>query len=585
MRLSSRRIWCALLLLLVLISCMLVDPIARGAKQLAVRCIYGGTISVDDYTFHRKQELLEIDSLNSAHVSGLLQVNLATDRALIKIETPDLVDKRLISPKSKLEGVRLELVSFEPAPNAANAPTVTGNFRDSVNAVLTTLRWDVLRADCEALLTADDVLKELDSKLRSWMLRSQQIMFHADQLTTSVETFSNPLRHAAEIRNRMKQLEQLRSEQTTLQQQFQGLNETVAQQVSLIQSANKRDIDSLRAKTQRESDTLRNAAAEQLVRQWTLELLDAQCKLAQSMSIVFEASSGHNPLNVNVRDSAKQSSLVSMQNIETNGTFVYDNKDIGFSGLGEYQLMQKPSFAIEPQTAWTLNFRDQSTATQVMLNSQAYSNEWTMLGSVCESARDDQSPSHRDLNTDSESSLIVGSTDTAERIFEINAKLSGSNLAGIAKLNASKLDVLKQLPCACNADLKAIGSTQESVTVGSAFDSDEQWIEMALSGTAIAPQIELKESLPKALVDALTERIQSQLEQQRIDSESKLAAELESKVTSLKSTVDALVEQGLQNVVKQQATLADMQSQLEQNLQSRESYEYARRPTLPTSNR
>ncbi len=580
MRLSSRRIWCALLFLLLLIGGMLIDPVGRAAKQFAVKSAFGSHVSIEDVTFHRKQELLEIENLTSEYVANASLVSVSAQHALVKLDTPNLVGKRFLGTKAKLQGVRVELASLTASPPKAKPKS---SFDKTLDALLATLDWDTWKSDCDALLTAEDVLQELDAKMRGWLMRSQQIMFHADQLTQSVQSYSNPLRHVSTIRSQLNQIEQLRVEQTSLQQQFKTMNGTLLQQVSVIQAASDRDVVALRTKTNRGSESLRADLAEQLVLEWTRQLLDHQSRFTHSMMVVFD-SRGANPLNLNVRDTSRNPSLFDLSNIEVDGEFICDHESVSFGALGEYKWMQQSDYSVVPQTKWTVQLREANVGLQIEIASSADSESWQMLGTAFEPRQSDMSPSNRSSVTEVADMLYqtaLGDT----KIFEVNATITGSTMHGTAKLDVSQIDVLKKLPCAGNADLVTWNNSKSEDLLNSAIEAGSQWIAFELAGTATEPQLVLKSELPKVFVDALTESIQRRIEQQRSESEAKLVAAVTDKIDAIKLDIQGLMEKGQQTVSQQQAALADMQSQLELNLQSRDGYEYARRPATPAANR
>ena len=584
MKLTSRRLWCGLLLLVCLITVALIDPIAKRAKQLAIRYAFDGQIAALDVHLHRRQEMLEIDGLSSVHVSDHAQVNVNADCALIKVDMPNLLDKRLISSKAKLHGMRIELASTKTTITPArNAPT---NVQTMLDALLLQLNWDAFKSDCEALLTADDLLKELDAKMRGWLMRSQQIMFHADQLTSSLQAFSNPLRNMTEIRSQLKQIEQLRAEQDNLQKQFSSLATILPSLSQEIQAASQRDITALRAKSSRESDTLRAQFAERLLLDWTSRLLSRQQKLAQSISIVFNNSTTGNPHNVNVRELDVSPSVIRLSGIEADGVFIEASDRVPFVASGELAFSQQVNFQLAPQTSWSIQYQEANVGTELNLVSLPENGKWQIrtASHTCEPSSN--SPSDRSSAAKSLADAM-SQLDSQPRLFTIDAILTHDELTGFAKMNIAELDAFKKLPCASNADLRSITLAHASTsgTSAAATPANEEWIEFELAGTLFAPRVTLKSPLPHSVIDGLTDPIQQNIETQRTDCESKLGVAVNAKLSELKTSIENNVQQAQQTVAKQQELLADIHSKLEESLQSRESYEYARRPSAATSNR
>lgn len=137
-----------------------------------------------------------------------------------------------------------------------------------------------------------------------------------------------------------------------------------------------------------------------------------------------------------------------------------------------------------------------------------------------------------------------------------------------------------KLPCASNADLAA---TDVSADFLKTADSD-YWIEFTLTGSMSEAQITLDGRLPEEFTNAITVSIRRQIETQCSDSETKLRLALNSKLDDVCKRLDLVARNGQQTVAKQREALATMHLKLEQNLQSREDFEYARLPTKPILN-
>ncbi len=67
---------------------------------------------MDDVNVHRPSSLIKIDGLKVRRDDGATQVNFLSERTYIKFEAPELLDKRFVSPKTKLQGMRIELAAM-----------------------------------------------------------------------------------------------------------------------------------------------------------------------------------------------------------------------------------------------------------------------------------------------------------------------------------------------------------------------------------------------------------------------------------------------------------------------------------------
>ncbi len=97
--------------------------------------------------------------------------------------------------------------------------------------------------------------------------------------------------------------------------------------------------------------------------------------------------------------------------------------------------------------------------------------------------------------------------------------------------------------------------------------------------------MKLQSTLPKDFVDAITGKMMEQIEMQRADSERALRAAVEGKSNSVRGQLEATASAGLKNISQQREALASMHKQIQENLQARENYEYARLPNRNTSTR
>ncbi len=571
MMLSSKRLWCALLIAVMLVGGLLFEPVQKFAKWSAIEYASGGSMSAANVHFHRQQEVLELDDLHTSQTDDASQVHLTAERALVKLDMPTLLDKRLLSPRVKLQGVRIELASL---PINQPASTATVSWQQKLDEVLTAFRWDSLREDCEALLKSDNVLNEFDERMRSWLLRSQQIMFHGDQLSRTIQGYSNPLRHQNDIRNQLAQLEQLRSEQEVIQKQFNGINAILAGQVKSIQSLSDSDVQSFRLKCERKAMSLRTLTAEQTVIEWAKELIVKQVRLGHSVALLLPSESRTNPYNVDVRPSSTRTAAISISGIEADGILTDSLNSIPFTAAGEYSTVQRADYMLDRQTAWEFDLNSRAVDTHLALASGEGNSKWRLKSTSSESIADTGSAPM--LSTDGNPN-----TDFTLTMLEMDASLSGREITGKARMNIGRYSAFIKLPCKCNADLSIENQSLSKI----AGASPENWIEFNVVGSITDPSISLAGSLPAEFTNELTKGIQQRLEAERIDTEAKLKTALDAKIEALTKQVELAAKDGLQAIGKQRETLTAMYQELEQSLQSREGFEYARLPTKPNATR
>ena len=569
---SSRRYWCGLCLCAVLACAMLIEPVQRIIKRTAIEYAFGGHVSVANVHVHQSQELLEFNQLQSAQFDEATSVNVTVDRGLVKFDMPALVDKRFVSSRVKLQGVKIELAAL---PLTKPTLTAVNPWQAAFEEVMVAFQWDHLREDCQALLKADNVLTELDQRMRGWLLRSQQIMFHSDQLTRAIQAHSNPLRHQTEIRNQLTQLEQLRLEQANLQNQFSSVNAILASQLKEIQSTGEKDIAVMRAKCDGQAASLGALAAEQLVSEWTKQLLSRQLQLSQAVATLLPADSPANPYNVDVRSEKAGSSLISLSGIEVDGFLSDSLQRFPFTATGQYATRPKVGYHLGRSSAWSILFQADSFANQLELESVNTDDSWKVKSRVCECNPNSSSPSDFSL---------VGAhrtIPTEAAVFELAAAISEHRLSGKARMNLGKYRAFIRLPCASNADMAATELTAVSATAA----LNDHWIEFTLTGSLCEAQLKLDSDLPAEFSNVMGNSMLKRLETHCSESESKFRVTLNAKVEELSKRIGLVAQNGQQTVVKQSEALRAMHQELDQFLQFRDGFEYARLPTKTGENR
>ncbi len=410
MSLSPRRFWCGLVLLMLCIGCLAIDSVSTRLKRLVVSYSVGSNVTLDDISIRRQAELIKIDGLKVSKSDGASQVNFLSERTYIKVDAPMLLDKRLISPKTKLQGMRLELAAMPLEPSRTSA----AGWQNDLQQLLVSLQLDKLKEDCDALMSTDDVLSELDARVRGWVLRSQQIMFHADQLTASIQSFSNPLRHVTEIRQQLTEIEQLRAEQEQLEKQFAQFGTSIDKELAKIQVVCEDELMKLRAKTERGAETVRTAAAEQIVRDWTAEMIMHPLRLGRAITILCDRPLG-SPFDVDIRNAAKFPSGLSLSDMEATGLFVCaPASPLRFTASGSIRTEQAADHRIAARTDLNFEFAEHAMVTSCRVVTKESLPAWTVNSST--------------------------SCESSNELFQMSTTLSGDQVAGTAKLKIDQYE-------------------------------------------------------------------------------------------------------------------------------------------------
>lgn len=573
MILSPRRFWCGLCICVALATSMLIEPVQRMAKQSAIKIAFSDNLSASNFQFHRNQQLLEVNSLRASQCSDESVVSLTADRALVGLDMPKLLDKRFVSSKMKLQGVRIELTAL-----TVSKPTIApaSPWQDSLNAALAALEWENLRQDCEALIKAESILNELDKRMRGWLLRSQQILLHGEQLSKTIQSHSNPLRHQSEIRKQLALLDQLRVEQVNLEKQFSGVNAILTGHIREIQKAAEQDIATIRVKCNGKSSTLRNLIAEQMVTEWSQHLVTRQLILSRSIATLLPSDGRNSPYDVDFRSVNEKLPLLSLSGIEAEGFLDDSLTPIPFAAKGEYSLVQQAGYQLGRKTAWSIRYDSDRVATTMQLRSVDTNSSWSLTSDSSESKAGESLPVNGKMVSMRELAAKSGET-----LHKLEASIDGRRLIGKMHLNLSKYDLFAKLPCAGNADLSEAGlSSSQTVP-----ELNEKWIELELSGLVNDPHVKFEGELPSQFIDAITGSIQKRLENQIQESESMHKLAITAKIDELSKRVEMVAEDGRKVVANQCEAFAAMHRELQKDLDSHEGLEYARLPTNPKTER
>ncbi len=476
MMISGRRRWLGLTVGLGLTAACIFEPCRNRLIQSIASPIMGESIQFDSLAYHRKANLIEIKHLVMSDNSPFKTVQMVAGRAAAKMDGPMLLEKRFHLAKVRLDDCYLQVnhpasVTGDTMDGSIGQPGHVPKWQSELDGVLTKATWDAMQADCDAFPLADSLERDLDSKVRSWLVRSQQILLHAGQLADNVQSTTNPLRNANEIRQHLKMLEDLDAEQAALEKQLLSMDSQVAKKLIEIRDISAKDLASFRNRTEQRCKSLSNSFAKAVIQQWSewlanrhlsfLDAADSLIRLPQTMK---------HPFTMDVRGSEASTPVVYMPEVMVQGRLMDSGNESVFQAKGAYEQTQGMDYLPHAKTSWSIQSRQENMVTDLKLTSGITSRKWSLIS---QSDYTDGSMSPDSMRTEIDFTGDDG-------VFQLEVDSLEGFTSGYGKINLMALDKFASLDCPINQQL--VGCTLEAVRNKSSVDaSGEQVMEKAVS--------------------------------------------------------------------------------------------------------
>ncbi len=588
MRLRSRRVWCGLAGCLLIVVSVVVPPIRQQVVQCALRYSTGADIGFSQIKLYPRAQVLEVQNLRATVHNDRHQLGMNVEQAMLRIALPQVLAKQFVAPKVKLTNVDIRVSEVLAASSTAAVTPPTATWQSKLDTLLDGMQWDKLRQECDSLLAADDILKELDSKMQRWLVRSQQILLHATQLTQSIQAFPNPLRHTLEIRRQLQLLEDLAREQAELDKQLAGVETDLSEQLATLPSSCAQDMSRIKTKSAYQLTSLRTEAAKSLAEAWATELWRDQAALAQATCLLLQPPVNESPFDVDVRRLARDAALVSLPHISVDGKLTHGTRQTAFRAKGDLRIGQSSDFHPLRASTWDIEFQRHGALTSMAMELRSADATWR-LNSSCRALTVD----HPVLGDPAENSKLEHATKRAADIFTVEADFATDELRGSAKLNVESIGSQGD---ATEGELEGTQwismpladtlSLADNLSRADNLPAATEWITFELSGDWENWNLKLASPLPTAFVERQAHSAAQQLDRHRVEIEEQLDLQLALRCQQVQLKVKEKMLLAQQTLTQHRESLAGMRSELENTLQTREGYEYARAPLgTPTKTR
>lgn len=576
MTFSSRRFWCALGLAMCLIGSMLVPSLkSRMMRAVSSRAL-GTEMEFDGLHYHRKSQILELTKFKATTFDSGREVRLETPRAWMRLSLTPLIDKHLHLSKVILQDSQVYLSEMPVVDTSRDASEAwTERFRRALSSV----QWDILREQAQSLVMADEADADMDANMRRWLLRSKQILYHASQLARNIQGFTNPLRHSNEIRDQLRQIEELSAEQLELERKYSRISGLVDQKLQELRTSRDKDLQLFRQSSTERVAQAGQVAAEQVAARWAQFLLNEQLDFSRAAGgLLGDPEQNGLPYSLNVRGARKQQALIDCPNIKLTGTLIAPLHQTRFEAEAEYKLTQGMDYRSHRQSTVTVQYHGLTHHAEMKLTSGKLSSGWTMESS-CHAPAMNMSSASSSAAASSEGELTPEMPPAQARtLCRIAGSTEAEKVEGTVKLNVAAFDELCALPCNANADLSAQPGSQS-------LSSDVCWVEFAYHLDRSAISLVRQTELPPEFVAAVTSVLRQRIDQQRLSSESELDQEFNRKCDAMRSRVQRAAVDGTKLLALDRAALVEVRNKLNEALERDESYEYARSLARPNTTR
>ena len=202
---------------MTMVICLLVRPVRTWIDRAAVDIATGGSASVDQLKLHFGESVIEAQRFETHRSVEGRRFGLVADKAWVALDPVDLVDRIYTSPAVLVEGAEVYLEDSQPAKLSPNKISWEARLAEKLAGV----SWEELCRHLQSVLTVDDLAGRLQSRITQLIDRSEDIIRQSREITNEKQERDNPLRYEDDVRRRLAKVDQLRSRQIELLEQFE----------------------------------------------------------------------------------------------------------------------------------------------------------------------------------------------------------------------------------------------------------------------------------------------------------------------------------------------------------------------------
>lgn len=541
---SARRAWWTVVLCLALLAVALIKPLRAIPERWCFAMLVGDQATVSSLSLHSKLDVLELRDLHVKLARDTNSLTLDAPQVFAKFDRTELLDKRLHVYRLRMKDTTLQLKeNVSLVPWQPKTP-----WQQELRQLSTTLGWAVFQQQSDALLATTTLSQTWDDRVRRWMMRSQQIVVHAKQITSEISQFTNPLRHADEIRRQLTLLEQLASEQTEIQNQIKSAPSALQTDIERLKPLRDSDLAGFTASLDRRCDSLNDSLVQQQVERQLHELWAAHAPLATVSTMLITSQDRYqSPYNQNIRELKHTTPFVGVDEVAIEGMFEATEK-YPFKATGQMGLMNNSAHQYRVLSSIDFQFGNAQHVTAISVDRHdAESNSLDVTSKLVRrptSAIVGESGIPYTILSDDE-------FDSSQPILEVKVACEAQHITGTCKLHPA-------------------GYASDTANLPS--------LEYQVEGAWYAPRFSLMSTLPTDFDAGAKAAIENEASALSTNVSGSFDAELERRASQLKSHVVDQLETGLVSVQEQGKVVSNLRDELQRVLAEHEGLEWARLP-------
>lgn len=365
MLISRRRLYWGTIFCMALCVCVLVRPMRSWLDGLVVSAMISAGIQVGEVHIHAADCVIETRELAWTDSGPERQYGLRADKAWFAIDALALIDRRW-----DVETVVVDDATLFLSDRDVPAVPTKNLWRDELAKRVAHLDWTDLRQHFKSLLAADGIAQRWDARIADWLAKSQDIVKQSQQISAEAFSPDNPLRHEDDVRDRLSKIEQLRSEQQVLMEQFDGVRKLLNAESLRLEQLFTIDSTWLSSHCVALSNQNQQALdAEQLAQDILADSGQAVwLNYAAYAEILARISNGPPKsdfpgLSQNYRNLSEP--VVALNNVKASGNFLYEQRQTPFTLTGNYQQRSMPQ--LSEAYSWNCTFHTRPCLVQVEL--------------------------------------------------------------------------------------------------------------------------------------------------------------------------------------------------------------------------
>ncbi len=565
MLISKRRLQWGVIFLLACLCAVLVRPVRSWVDQVLIGRAIDPQLAVRELHFHTRTSVVEARDLNWGGVENDRSFGIRARRGWFAVDGEAILDRRFCLPVAILEDAELHLENYDLRDPAGGSV-----WQQELAERVAQLDWQEIQQHFSSLLATEDLTQTWRERVDRWVNRSRLILARVQMAPEAPDSLKNPLRAEDRLRQRIRRLDSLTTEHSTLTDQFVEIEKLLQAEANQLEELYQRDIELLSSMRWTQNGKLVDAelvreATESMTHQVARQVWQSVADFAEVSDMVAHAVAGDEPRSYDrdVRSANRNSPSFELAELKARGVFTHNQLDTPFSVNGQFSAEKDRDSCGAFSAAWRYHFMHGDLVVRVVVSADSRGANQIQLGAV--PAQDTDPEAWLDASGDADGNAPLALSDDASSL-ELGIRSDGEQLEGVLVFGIDALEGLEGKPIEVIRSAMASGDPADPAT-----------IEMQLAGSWKQPELKLDGEYPSWLLSAVEQALAGQLEPTEMATEARLRTEFETRLGALRVLVASA----------SQAGQVEMQNHHQQLVAERERFqfsldeigtEFARRP-------